>query len=144
MISTDFDKYYHYHASVQSTDFEADFLINTFLEIRGHLPKSFREDFCGTFALSCELARAKQLQSLLPKLKIYGVDIDPEPVAYGKEHYLSELTDEQKQVIDIREGNVLTGELPKVQMAFSFLTLATLLSKSVMCSSNTSKTCTTL
>ena len=56
----------------------------------------------------------------MPKLKIYGVDIDPEPVAYGKEHYLSELTDEQKQVIDIREGNVLTGELPKVQMAFAF------------------------
>ena len=79
----------------------------------------------------------------MPKLKIYGVDIDPEPVAYGKEHYLSELTDEQKQVIDIREGNVLTGELPKVQMAL-LLTLATLLFKERHVLKQYFQTCTTL
>ncbi len=120
MNNSDFDKYYHYHASVQSTEFEAEFLIKTFLEIRGSLPKSIREDFCGTYALSCELAKMKEFQSILPELKIYGVDIDPEPLEYGKKHYFSELTEEQKQVITIKEENVLTGQLPKAQLAFAF------------------------
>lgn len=119
MNSSDFDKYYYYHTSVQSPEFEADFLVKTFAEVRGYFPKKLREDFCGTYALSCEVAKLKVLQPSLSELKIFGVDHDPEPLTYGKDHYESELSEEQRGTLCLQQANVLTGELPKAQLAFA-------------------------
>ena len=44
-------------------------------------PKVLREDFCGTFAVSCEWARK-------PGRIATAVDLDPEPLAWGREHNL--------------------------------------------------------
>lgn len=106
----DFDKYWYYNKSVQSADVDVEFFQKTYRELKGKKPIVFREDFCGTFKLSCEWAKLdSEYQSI-------GVDLDPEPIAYGKEHYLPKLTEEQASRIRIQEGNVLDDGLPKADI----------------------------
>jgi hypothetical protein len=106
-----FNKYDWYRKAVQSPESDVVFLKNLYKELRNKEAKVFREDFCGTFALSCEWVK------LNPRHQSYGVDLDPEPVEYGKEHYLSQLKPEQQKRVSILEGNVLTSTLPKADLA---------------------------
>lgn len=105
-----FDRYELYHRSVQSADTDVEFYRDTYKEIRGKLPQIFREDFCGTFALSCEWVK------LHKTFKAIGIDLDPDPLAYGKEKYLSQLTTEQQNRIQIIQKDVLNPQLPKADL----------------------------
>ncbi|MNK80068.1 hypothetical protein D3C87_997660 [compost metagenome] len=102
-----FDKYELYRKAVQSAETDVVFLRDTFKELKGKAPRVFREDFCGTFALSCEWIK------LNPRHESIGVDLDPEPMAYGRSHYLNKLTGEQQKRMKLLEGNVLDPNLPK-------------------------------
>lgn len=102
-----FDKYELYRKAVQSAETDVVFLRDTFKELKGKAPRVFREDFCGTFALSCEWIK------LNPRHEAIGVDLDPEPMAYGRSHYLSKLSGEQQKRMKLLEGNVLDPNLPK-------------------------------
>ncbi len=104
------DKYYYYNKSVQSADVDVKFFRDTYKELKDKKPETFREDFCGTFKLSCEWVK------LNDSFKAFGVDLDPEPIAYGKEHYLPKLKDQQIERVDIQEGNVLDPELPNADI----------------------------
>jgi hypothetical protein len=105
-----FDKYWYYNKSVQSADVDVQFFRKTYKELRSKDPKVFREDFCGTFKLSCEWARLdKNFQSI-------GIDLDPEPIAYGKDHYLTELSESEQARIQIHQANVLDADLPKADI----------------------------
>lgn len=106
----DFDKYYYYNKSVQSADVDVKFFRDSYQELKGKLPKTFREDFCGTFKLSCEWAKLDSNHIS------YGVDLDPEPIAYGKENYLPKLLDAQIERVNIQEGNVLDSGLPSTDI----------------------------
>lgn len=108
--SASFDKYRFYRRAVQSPDVDVRFLRDTYRELKKCEPTSLREDFCGTFAISCEWAK------LSPKYKSFGVDLDPEPIAYGKAHYLSELSPAVQERITIREANVLNPGVPKTDI----------------------------
>lgn len=108
--NTEFDKYWYYKASVQSPDTDAEFNFKTYKRIRGKKPKVFTEDFCGTFSISCEMAKYDS------DIKIYGVDIDPEPIAYGRNHYYPKLKESQQERIEILEKNVLDKTLPKTDI----------------------------
>jgi SAM-dependent methyltransferase len=106
-----FDKYDLYKKAVQSPDSDVEFYTKVYKELRKKKPKYFREDFCGTFALSCEWVK-------LNKENIaYGLDIDPEPMEYGRAHYWSKLTEDQKKRVKILERNVLGPALPTVDIA---------------------------
>ena len=114
MSNTKFDKYDYYKRSVQTPDVEAEFLIKTFKELRGSAPTKCREDFCGTFAVSCEIAK------LDSSIEAYGVDIDEEPIQYGKEKNLSLLNEEDKRRVHVSQGSVLdAGALPESNLAFA-------------------------
>ena len=106
----DFDKYFYYYESVQSPETDVEFFRDAYKELKGRLPETLREDFCGTFAICCEWARLNK------SFKAVGVDLDPEPVEYGKAHYLTQLTDEEQSRVDIRLENVLNPELPKADV----------------------------
>ncbi|MCJ8277529.1 MAG: class I SAM-dependent methyltransferase [Bdellovibrionales bacterium] len=106
----DFDKYYYYHKSVQSADVDVKFFLDTYKEINDKKPTSFREDFCGTFSLSCEWAKLKDHHTS------FGVDLDPEPIAYGKENYYPKLSEDQQKRVHIQENNVLAEDLPKTDI----------------------------
>lgn len=105
-----FDKYDYYRRAVQSPDTDVVFLRDVYRECRGRAPESMREDFCGTFALSCEWVK------LSPRHIGVGVDLDPEPLAYGRERNLTQLSPAQRDRLTILQGNVLDPQLPPVDL----------------------------
>ncbi len=101
-----FDKYAAYQAAVQSPDEDARFLRRVYRELRHKEPRSMREDFCSTFALCCEWVR------LHKENRAIGIDIDPEPLQYGKRHYLSKLSDNQQSRITTLQRDVMKPNAP--------------------------------
>lgn len=70
-----------------------------------------REDFCGTFRVSCEWTK------LNPKFAAIGVDIEDEPLDYGRQHNLASLSADQQERIHLVKGDVRSCELPSVDLA---------------------------
>ena len=105
-----FDKYKYYLKSVQSPDTDVEFLQATYKELKGREPKVLREDFCGTFKICCEWVK------LDSKKKAYGVDLDVEPIEYGKQNYLTQLEKQQQKRIEILNKNVLEKKLPEADL----------------------------
>lgn len=109
-IENDFDKYKYYIEAVQCPERDAVFLKRVYEEISGKAPKVLREDFCGTFAICCEWVKQNS------NLSAIGVDLDPEPLDYGRKNYLTKLTQEQKNRLQIYQKNVLDPRLPKADI----------------------------
>jgi hypothetical protein len=105
-----FDKYLYYARSVQSPDVDAAFLDRVYREIRGQEAKVLGEDFCAAFALCCEWAK------LNPEKIAYGIDLDPEPLEYGRVHYLNLLTPEQQKRVHTLQMDVMNPELPRADI----------------------------
>ncbi len=105
-----FDKYWYYRNSVQSPDVDVKFFRKIYKELRGAQPKSFREDFCGTFSICCEWVKLDK------SFTAVGVDLDLEPIQYGREHYLSKLSEEAQKRVKILNSNVLSKNLPKTDL----------------------------
>jgi SAM-dependent methyltransferase len=108
-----FDKYELYRRAVQSPDSDVVFLKNTYRELKNKDPKSLREDFCGTFLLSTEWVK------LGSRFEAYSVDLDPEPLEYGKHHYLPRLTSDQQKRVHLFEKDVLKPGLPPVDISIA-------------------------
>lgn len=102
-----FDKYEYYKTSVQSPETDVIFFNDVYLELRKKKPLVLREDFCGTFAISTEWVK------LGKNHKAISVDIDPEPMEYGKQNYLSKLPLEKQKRISLVESDVLNPKLPQ-------------------------------
>jgi SAM-dependent methyltransferase len=106
-----FDKYDLYRQSVQSPETDVDFFKRVYKELRGSTAEVFREDFCGTFLLS------KTWVENRPQHKAWAVDIDPEPLEYGRHHYWNKMSLKAQKRLRIFEGNVLSGKLPEADIA---------------------------
>lgn len=102
-----FDKYDLYLESVQSPEADVEFFADAYKEIRKKNARVLREDFCGTFAIACEWAKTN------PKNIGIGVDLDPEPIAYGMTRHHSKLTADEQKRVRIYNDNVLTANTPK-------------------------------
>ena len=100
-----FDKYWHYRHSVQSPDLDVRFIRDCYRSLKKKTGYVFREDFCSTFALSCEWVKLGDLY------KSSSIDIDAKPLKYGKEHNLAELNDHQKKRMRIIHSNVLSNRI---------------------------------
>lgn len=96
-----FDKYQYYLNSVQSPETDAEFLLDTFCELRDRDPKSMREDFCGTFSLCCEWVKLDESHVAV------GVDLDEEPLEYGRKHFFEKLSDDEKERTQFVRGDVM-------------------------------------
>ena len=97
-----FDKYWYYRHSVQSPDLDVRFIRNCYRSLKKKDAYVFREDFCSTFALSCEWVKlGKPCRSI-------AVDIDDQPLKYGKEHNLTQLNSEQQKRLRVVHGDVLS------------------------------------
>lgn len=106
----EFDKYAYYRRAVQAPDNDVLFLRDTYKELRGKDPVTLREDFCGTFSICCEWAKMGN------KFRAFGVDLDPEPILYGMTHYAPKLTSSQRERVKVIQENVLSHDLPKVDV----------------------------
>lgn len=105
-----FDKYYYYMESVQSPETDVEFFQKTFKELKKRDAESFREDFCGTFMLSQEWIKLDK------KHTSYGVDLDPEPIEYGKKLAEDNLDWDQRERLRILNKNVLDSDLPHTDL----------------------------
>lgn len=106
----DFDKYDYYRRAVQSAESDVEFIRDTYKELKKKRARTFREDFCGTFALSTEWIKLDNQHNAI------GIDLDPEPMTYGKLHYLSKLKPDQQKRMHLLERNVLHSNLPKADI----------------------------
>lgn len=107
---TEFDKYYYYHSSVQSPANDVQFLERVYKELKDKKPKSLREDFCGTFSICCEWVKLNKDHVA------FGIDIDSEPIEYGKKNYFSSLSEQQQSRLKVIESSVLDNGLPKADI----------------------------
>lgn len=105
-----FDKYFYYSASVQSPQEDVRFYDRVYRDARGKSPAILREDFCGTFINCCEWVK------LGPERRAIGVDLDPEPISYGREHYFPKLNAEEQSRVQIIQDNVLSPGLPQADL----------------------------
>ncbi|MBX3021450.1 MAG: class I SAM-dependent methyltransferase [Bdellovibrionales bacterium] len=106
----EFDKYAYYRKAVQSPEMDCEFISDTYKELRGTRPRVLREDFCGTFAICCEWVRSHKDN------KAIGIDLDPEPLNYGRQNYLTELKPVQQARLKTYQASVLTAQVPKVDV----------------------------
>lgn len=111
-----FDKYDLYLKSVQSPEGDVVFFRKTYRDLKRKNPKVLREDFCGTGILCVEWAK------LSPAHEAYGVDLDPEPLAYGQKRFLDHLKPGQRRRVQLLRRNVLEPKLPMadVSVALNF------------------------
>lgn len=100
MAKNKFDKYLFYENSVQTPTEHVYIFDKMFREIRNEVPRTLREDFCGTFLISCEWAKSD------PKRTALGLDLDSEPTQYGMKHGYKKLNADQKKRVKIRNQDV--------------------------------------
>jgi hypothetical protein len=105
-----FDPYKFYQASVQSPEYDVQLFSRLYFKMYGVLPKSFREDFCGTHALCCQWVKLRSQN------QAWGLDLDPEPLMWGLKHNQVSLTPKQRERLFIIQGNVLVPELVKTEI----------------------------
>jgi len=109
------DKHALYLASVQDPIGDVERVSKIYQEIFNKEAISFREDFSGTFALSC-----CWVQSGLNRSAI-AIDIDHETIEYGKNNYLKNMEKSEQKRLEIIEGNAITETEPvDVIAAFNF------------------------
>lgn len=111
------DKYALYQEAVQAPDVDIRFFERVHSRLRGRLPTTMREDFCGTGLLAAEWVRRR------PENAAWAVDLDPVPLAWGEAHNRRPLGDAASRLHLIR-GDVRTVRVPRcdiaVAMNFSF------------------------
>ena len=103
------DKYDLYQQTVQEAEPEVEFFERVYRHIRGGTPKILREDFCGTFQVSCEWAKKRGRQAI-------GVDNDAEPLDWGRTHNLAKLPADAQQRVQIMEDDVRKVQGPKADV----------------------------
>lgn len=95
-----FDKYEIYESAVQDPPLVMQNLARTYRRLRGRDARTLREDFCGTGA---------NLESWVlrhPDNRAVGIDLDPEPLAWGAKKRFQPGTKAAERV-KIVNGNVL-------------------------------------
>lgn len=107
-------KYTFYEKSVQNTEAEVDNLNKFYEEAYGKKPYILREDFCGTGMLMCDWVRQSG------EHQAFGLDLDPEPIAIGKDRHYSKLNDEQKSRVEYIEANVMNPSSRKADIVVAF------------------------
>jgi hypothetical protein len=107
-----FDKYALYSQAVQSPDEDVKFYRKIYKQIRrGKTPYTLREDFCAGGAISCEWVKLDK------KNKSCGLDLDSEPMNYGRANYLAKLNFDQQRRIALIKKDVLSKNLPSADIA---------------------------
>ena len=110
------DRHALYEHAVQCAEAEVDFVDTTFAQLRGRQARLLREDFCGTANVCCEWVRRRADNRAI------GVDLDPEVLAWGQEHNLAKLQDDQRARITLLTEDVMTvqTEAPDIVSAMNF------------------------
>lgn len=108
------DRHELYQESVQDSEFELDFVQDTFKDLRGRKPVTLREDFCGTARTACVWTKRGS------ENRSWGVDFDKEVLDWGRKHNLNKLKGKQKARVELIQDDVLTVKTPQVDVCLAF------------------------
>ena len=110
------DRYRLYEASVQDVDYDCDLVERMFRRRYGRTPHVLREDFSGSSAMACAWTERH------PENVAYGIDLDPAPLAWARQHHVAHLSDHEAQRVSLLRGDVRDVEtgLADVIVAFNF------------------------
>jgi len=109
-------KYRLYEDSVQCHEADIDFINNQYKSFYNKTPLTLREDFGGTGVLACSWVKQGA------GYKAWAVDLDEEPMEYGKANHYTKLNNDEKTRMSYVKGNVLDNYDFKsdVTVAFNF------------------------
>ena len=86
------DRHELYQDSVQDSEFELDFVQDTFKKLRKRKAELLREDFCGTARSACAWVERSR------RNRAWGVDLDSEVLDWGRKHNLEKLKPKQQRL----------------------------------------------
>lgn len=109
-LASQADRHALYQHAVQAPDFEVDFFVDCYKELRGKKPRVLREDFCGTALLCVEWCKSH------PKRSAVGVDLCNDTLSWGKQHNLKPAGREVSERISLHHANVLDIVKPKADI----------------------------
>jgi hypothetical protein len=95
------DRYDLYQRAVQDPEAEVEFLEQQFRRLSGRAARVLREDFCGTFAVAAAWAAKRGREA-------YAVDLDPEPLEWGRRHNLARLPPSAQARVHVLRQDVRT------------------------------------
>ncbi|HTL13013.1 MAG TPA: class I SAM-dependent methyltransferase [Bdellovibrionota bacterium] len=96
-----------YERAVQTPEVHADFFAQVHRELAdGREARSLREDFSGTFLVSCAWVKGTGDRTAL------AVDLDPECLKYGKNHHLRKLKPAERRRVRTLLADVATVTAP--------------------------------
>jgi cyclopropane fatty-acyl-phospholipid synthase-like methyltransferase len=107
--NTRWDRHRLYERAVQCPEADVRFLRRIFRQHYGRDPRLLREDFCGTAALAAEWVRTH------PRNRAWGVDLDPEVLAWGWNHHVVPLGPDMRRIRLLR-ADVRSVTEPKVDV----------------------------
>lgn len=109
------DRYHLYQLSVQSPVEDVEFLVNVYESIRGHKPRHFREDFCGTCLLTANWVNQGK------EFTAEAFDIDAEPLEWGRVNNLEPLGKASRRaVVHLGDARGPSDKPPDVRCAQNF------------------------
>ena len=118
-----FDKYEMYQRAVQEPEADVEFIEEIFEEWFGRTPLTLREDFCGASYMAYEWVASE------PSREAWGIDLDDEPLEWGRRNNGARLDPGQADRLTLVQGDVLTAKHAAVDVVvafnFSFYTFKT-------------------
>ena len=110
------DKHDLYQRAVQEPDVDIPLIQKIFRNQFARPARTLREDFCGTALLACRWAQRSS------EHRAWGIDLDPDPLEWGREHNVGTLKVDQASRVKLIEGDVLDigHESVDVTVAFNF------------------------
>lgn len=108
------DKYDLYLRSVQDPEGDAARLARMFRRYRPRPARTLAEDFCGTGALACAWVRRHR------ENRAWGIDLDPEPLAWGARRLLPKLRSDQRERIRLLRSDVMRVRHEPVDVIAAF------------------------
>ena len=110
------DKHDLYQKAVQEPDADIPLIQRVFRSHFSRPARSLREDFCGTAMMACRWVECHD-DNLA-----WGIDLDPEPLDWGRTHNVSRLRPDQASRLKLIEGDVrdIGHESVDVTVAFNF------------------------
>ncbi|MAE67748.1 MAG: SAM-dependent methyltransferase [Phycisphaeraceae bacterium] len=98
------DKYDLYQQAVQVPEHEVEFFDRVYRKTFDRRAQVLREDFCGTFAICCDWAKSRSNRLAI------GVDLDDEPLDWGRRHNLAKLKPAQQERVRLVQADVRAEE----------------------------------
>jgi SAM-dependent methyltransferase len=110
------DKHDLYQRAVQEPDADIPLIQKVFRNQFSRPARTLREDFCGTALLACRWVQRSSDHHA------WGIDLDPDPLDWGRVHNVGKLKPDQAARVKLIEGNVLDigHESVDVTAAFNF------------------------